>query len=105
MTALPFRGKARPNVVTVSFVVTRLRLREEIQKRRISEEDFAEWCDVSYTWLRKILEGKSFGDDARTKIRAGLAKCTVCEKHTLEVPTDEELFAIATRRKHKAGAA
>ncbi len=95
-------GKNRRNTVPALFVVvTRLRLREEIHRRRISEEDFAEWCGISYTWLRKILGGDPFGEDAKNKIRAGLVRCTVCEKHTLDVPPDEELFAVATRRKRK----
>jgi hypothetical protein len=99
--SLPDR-KSRSNTVAVAFVVTRLRLREEIRKRRISEEDFADWCGISYTWLRKILGGDPFGEDAKNKIRAGLERCTVCEEHTLTAPPDEELFSVAKRPKKTA---
>lgn len=77
-----------------------MRLKQEIKKRRISETKFAELSGVSHTWLRKILKGDHAGEKARAKIRAALSVCTVCG-HAIDVPPDEILFAVASRRKRK----
>ena len=81
-------------------MVTRLRLREEIKKLKISEEDFAERANLSYTWLRKVLGGENPGEVARSSIRAALSSCTICG-HAIEPPPDEELFAIAPRKRSR----
>lgn len=78
-----------------------MRLKQEMRRRRIGEKEFAEISGVSYTWLREILGGKRAGSGAREKIRTALSKCTVCG-HEMDVPADEELFAIATRRRKRS---
>ena len=84
----------------VVFEGERMRLRQEIKARRISETDFAKLSGVSHTWLRRILGGEHAGEGAREKIRAALSVCTVCG-HTMEVPTDDVLYAVATRKKKR----
>ena len=77
-----------------------MRLKDELRQRRISEKEFARMSGVSHTWLRRILSGEHAGDGARAKIRAALSVCTVCG-HKMEVPDDEILFAMATRRRRR----
>lgn len=88
------------DTITVVFEGTRVRLRQEIDNRKVSEEKFAELADVSYTWLRKILAGEPAGPNARQKIRAALSVCTVCG-HKMDVPPDDVLFSSATRKRKK----
>lgn len=78
-----------------------MRLAAEIERRKISKENFAERAGISYTWLRKILSGSdNAGPVARERIRAALATCTVCG-HDMAVPGDAELFAATPRRRRK----
>lgn len=89
--------RGRHNTITVVLEGSRVRLREEIKRRRISEEEFAKRAGISYTWLRHILAGAHAGDEARAKIREALSHCTVCPCR-LDVPADEVLFSVATRK-------
>lgn len=98
MTAISLGDANRYDSLTVVTEGSRVRLRDEIRKRRISEEDFAKLAGVSYTWLRKIIGGEHAGEDARAKIREALSHCTVCPCR-LEVPPDEILFAVVTRKR------
>lgn len=76
--------------------VARVILRDEIKRRRISEEEFARRAGISYTWLRKIIGGEHAGPEAKRKIREALSVCTVCECK-IEVPGDDVLFAVEAR--------
>ena len=87
--------------IHVVFEGERMRLKQEIKARRISETGFAELSEVSHTWLRRILGGEHAGDVAKKKIRAALEICTVCG-HKMEVPPDDVLYAVATRKKRRA---
>ncbi len=93
-------GAAGRDTVLVVFDGMRMRLRDEIKKRRISETAFAELSGVSHTWLRRILAGEHAGEMARAKIRTALTVCTVCGCE-MTVPNDEELFAVASRKKRR----
>lgn len=86
--------------IRVAFEGERMRLKQEISARRVSETRFAKLSGVSHTWLRRILAGEHAGEVAREKIRAALEVCTVCG-HKMDVPPDEVLYAVATRRKKR----
>lgn len=92
----------QPRYDSVGTVIegSRLRLKEEIKRRRVGEEEFAGLAGVSYTWLRKILAGETAGPKARENIRRALTVCTVCGC-TMDVPPDDELFAVVVRRRRK----
>lgn len=84
--------------VTIVLEGTRMRLQQEIRRRRMSEVEFSKRSGVSHTWLRRILAGEHAGPGARAKIRAALAVCTVC-KCEMEVPPDDVLFAKASKKR------